>query len=107
MTGGDTGKFARSDGNPAASVVSVLDPESERTVPFAGNLNVLAWNTASADGTTVMKILKNQVVVETKTLTGASGTLSLSAAVIAGDQLAIEFDEGTGPNKSNFTIGIV
>ena len=107
MAGGDTGKFARSDGNPAASVVSVLDPESERTVPFAGNLDVFAWNTESATGSTVMKILKNQVVVQTKTLTGATGTISLSGAVVAGDQLAVEFDAGTGPDKSNFTIGIV
>lgn len=101
----DLGKYLLVDQRPGASTVTVLDPSSERTIPKAGTLAALSWNTETADATTVMKILINEIVEETVTLSGAAtGTAVLSSAVNLGDQIAIEFDAGTAPGKSNWMI---
>ena len=65
----------------------------------------LAWNTVAADVTTVIKILVNQIVVETITLTGLVGTDSSLTTVLAlGDEVALEEDAGTLSAQSNFTL---
>jgi len=95
--------WARADG----SDVGVLDANSEITVPKAGTMTTLSWNSLLADATTVMKILRNAVVVETITLSGAVGTdSSLATTVVAGDQIAIEFDAATAPGESNWVLYI-
>lgn len=92
---GNEGKYMLVDGRPAASMVDGLTPSSERVVPKAGNLNRIAWNSVTADETTVLKVLVEGVVKETVTLSGASGTAALTEAVALGDKLAIEWDAGT------------
>lgn len=92
----------------AASPGASFDHRTEHTVPKAGTVVALAWNTQLADATTDIKIHKNNdgspITVD---LTGASGAVSgLSLAVAAGDQLAIEFDAGTAPALGTYVVYI-
>lgn len=86
---------------------TTLGVSTEAVIPHAGNLVRLAWNSASADATTVMKVVVASVVVATVTLTGASGSLDLSALAVspvqpqvaAGAKIAVEYDTGTAPGN--------
>lgn len=99
-------RFALVNGDAVIGKLPSLDQRTEATVPIAGNLKQLSWNSATSDATTVIKIHKNAVVVQTKTLTGAKGSIALAGAVAAGDELAIEYDAGTAPDQSNWIIMI-
>lgn len=102
-----TGNFAPANGRAVITEEPVLDEDTEHTVPKAGTLKALSWNTMSADATTVVKVHKNQVVAETVTLSGAAGAdATLTTTVAAGDQLGVEFDAGTAPGKGNYNIYI-
>ena len=101
------GKFLQANGEGNAVERVPLDPVSEVSVPIAGTLKTLSWNTDSADATTIIKVIKNGSVVETITLTGASGFDStLTTAISVGDKLALEYDAGTSPATSNMCISI-
>ncbi len=65
----------------------------------------MTWHTAAGDATTVFKIVKNGVVAQTITLSGAVGAVSTgTVAVVAGDTLAVEYDAGTAPGNSSVML---
>jgi len=103
---GDTGKYLLVDGRPGGTIIVALSPSSERIVPKAGNLAVFAWNSQTADATTVFKVLKNSSVVETITCDGVSGTKTMTTAVALGDKLAVEFDAATVSGNTGVVLYI-
>jgi len=101
----DIGKYVLVDQRPGATAVTALDPTSERTILEDGTLVCLSWNTESADETTEMAIVVNEVVIVTLILTGGTtGVVDCSVPVLRGDEVAIEYDAGTAPGKSNWML---
>lgn len=88
-----------------SGIAGVLGVDTEIVIPRDGNLSRITWNSASADATTVLKIVVDSSVVATVTLTGASGSLDLSKLAVgpvqpqvaAGSKIAVEYDAGTAP----------
>ena len=100
----DAGEFAAANGaGLAVSLVSGTD--SEAACPVAGSAAALAWSTAAADGTTVVKLHLNGGLAATVTLSGADGAAALTPfAVAAGDRLQLEYDAGTAPGISTWSV---
>jgi len=104
---GSTGTYSSVNGTATSSALSALDHATEATIPKAGTLNALGWNTKLGDATTVIKIHKNGSVVETITLSGAQGAdTTLNTTVAVGDKLAVEYDAGTAPNEGTYQVYI-
>ena len=138
-SGGGTANFLRADGSWAApSAVSVgyvlpfggkgvigrhfnvsdkaagganvaLNQTTEAVVPKAGTISAIAWNTKLGDATTVFRIKKNGVTVDTVPLTGARGAITVlsGATVVAGDRIAVEFFSGTVPDETTVSVYVV
>lgn len=104
--GGDTGKHFEVEGESNASTVGALDQRVEAVIPKTATLKHLGWNSASASATTVVKVIKNSVVVATITLTGTSGVdTSLSIDFTEGtDKVAVEYDAGTAPGETSINL---
>lgn len=102
------GRHFHPNGTPTETSVvndATIDYAVEHMVPAACTDKALAWNTQAADATTDFKIVKNGSVVETVTLDAATGVWTTGGtSYAAGDQVAIEFDAGTGPQGSNVTL---
>lgn len=77
----------------------VLGVATEVAAPVVGNVVKLAWNSATADATTIMKVVVNSAVVATVTLSGASGAVDVTEqpGIAVGDKVALEYDAGTAP----------
>ena len=102
---GDVGKFWEYEGETNAATDGTLDQRTEATIPKTSVLTKLSWNSELGDSTTVVKIIKNTIVVATITWTGASGIATgISVAFTEGtDKIAIEFDSGTAPGQASLT----
>jgi len=101
------GKFAIANGTADIAEGTGLNVGTEHTVPKAGKLGALSWQSFLGDATTVVKIHKNGSVVETITLTGLAGVdASVTTTVAAADTLAIEYDAGTNPSETSFNLYI-
>ena len=100
----DAGEFAAANGaGLAVSLVSGTD--SEAACPVAGSAAALAWSTAAADVTTVIKLHLNGGLAATVTLSGADGAASFAPFVVAaGERLQLEFDAGTAPGISTWSV---
>lgn len=101
------GSYYRAHGHSPDSRQAGLTTITEAVCPIDGTLSALAITSDSADATTVLKVLINEVVSETKTLTAATCVVSLSASVSAGDQLAVECDSGEPPDASTVSLLIL
>lgn len=104
VNAGDAGKYLLVDGRPGGTIISALSPSSERIVPKTSTLKRFAWNSQTADATTVFKVLINGVVKETITCDGDSGTAALTEAVALGDKVAVEFDAGTVSGNTSVVL---
>ena len=102
---GDVGKFWEYEGEANAGTDGTLNEKTEAVIPKTATLVALAWNSALGDATTVVKIIKNGIVVATVTWTGASGIATgLSVAFTEGtDKITIEYDSGTAPSDTTLT----
>ena len=102
------GRFAAVNGTVAVPDVNGLNPASQAISPARGSTLVLAWNTLGADGTTVFKVNLNGLTVATTIAGTALGFAAFPGVIVEpGDLVAIEFDTGTDPSASTFTIIIV
>lgn len=103
------GEFAHVNGIPSAGQPIPPTPSRQKnaTIPKTGTLVALAWNTQSADATTVMEFEVNDVSAGTTTLSGAQGlNTGLSIAVVQGQTLSIQNSAGTAPNQGQYTLYI-
>lgn len=99
------GRYAIALGKASDGDHNTLEPKTEHTVPKAGDIKALSYNTKAGDVTSVLKLIVNGLVTDTITLTGLVGAdTTLSRAIAVGDQLAIEFDSGTDPKESILDI---
>lgn len=77
------------------------DHRCEVTVTSAGTLNILSWNSSTADATTEIEIYKNGSSVSTHTLSGAVGVVTgIGESVAQGDEITL-FWNGTGAAPGN------
>jgi hypothetical protein len=104
MGAGDTGKHFGAQEGSNGGKSATLTSDNEMTVGFSGAFAILSWNSVAADGTTVFKVIENGLVVQTVTLTGASGVAVLTTTFAAGDQIAVEYDAGTAPGRTNVQV---
>lgn len=86
------------------NVGTTLGPATKATLPVACNAIRLSYNTTSGDNTTLINVVVNDVVNTGITLGGASGVATTSIALSAGDTIALEYDSGTAPALSIFTL---
>lgn len=104
MGAGDTGKHFGAQDTSNGNKNAVLSSDNQMASGIAGSMQRLSWNSVSADVTTVFKVVKGGLVVETITLTGASGTATLTAAVALGNLIAVEYDSGTAPGRTTVQV---
>ncbi|KKN33942.1 hypothetical protein LCGC14_0798600 [marine sediment metagenome] len=105
---GNANRFGIPNGDPSTAGHASLNSNGN-AVPVTGTLAELVWSSQSADATTVMKIFEGGPVgtlLETVTLSGSTGNAVLSAAVIIGQSLWLEFDAGTTPGESQWRVTI-
>lgn len=101
------GKFAIANGDSGIAEGTGLNAGTKQTVPKAGKMAALSWQSFGADATTVIKVHKNGAVVETITLTGVEGVdATLTTTVAAADTVGIEFDAGTVPSDMSLNLYI-
>jgi hypothetical protein len=104
FAGGDAGLHFREIATNTATPQTIGN-NSQMYVPKAGTVKYMSWSTATGDGTTVFKIVKNGTVAQTITLSGATGSVATgTVAVVAGDALAVEYDAGTAPGNSSVIL---
>jgi hypothetical protein len=97
------GRFHLANGaaNASSSNVSPPDPSAAMTIAKSGTLKRIAWNTSTANATTVYTVWKNGAAIISVALTGVQGVITtLSIAVASGDTIAIEYDSGAAPGNS-------
>ena len=101
------GNFMSANGRSRDGEEAALNQDSEITAPKAGTLRAISWMTQSADATTILKVHVNAVVEETITLTAAAGAdATLTTTIAVGDEIGVEFDAGTVPDKTNIRLYI-
>lgn len=116
--GGDiksAGNYYHAHGDFTAGEAAAIDEESVIVMSFAGKLAAFSWIGDAADATTIIRIVINGLVVDTVTLTGASGSVALNGTVFAaGDEMAIQYGDGvvgptsgTKPGKGTASLGVV
>ena len=101
------GNYCRANGEGDSNNNNSLTPITQQAAPKDGTITRFAWDSETADATTVFKVLVNGLVVETITLTGVAGALAnLSSPVVAGDTISVEYDDDTAPRDFNCTVFI-
>ena len=97
------------NGIASGGVVAALDQRTEFVVPSPGTIAAISWNTKLGNATTVFRIKKNGVTVDTVALTGAQGfNATLSGAVLlAGDRVSVEYFAGQVPDETNLSVYVV
>ena len=77
---------------------AAADWDSQHEVVRAGTVDLCAFHTSVVAGTSTWKIWRNGAAVETlPTINLGSGYVAAGTAVVAGDELGLEFDAGTAP----------
>lgn len=98
------GRHAQVHGTGSNVDVVALNAITESLVPRPGTIRDAAINTISADATTVFNVLLNGIVDTAITMPGASSVVRISIDVVAGDEIAIEYDAGTAPDETTINL---
>lgn len=76
--------------------------DNRQTVMATGTVSAIGWQASAAGGT--MDVEVNGSFAESFTVSGTSGTATLSTAVAAGDEVSLKYSAGTAPGESNWTM---
>jgi hypothetical protein len=106
MGGADAAKHFGAQEGSNGGKNTVLSSDNQMASGITGTFRVLTWNSQTADGTTVFKVIKNGANIQSFTLTGVSGSAHFAAAVAiaAGDLIAVEYDAGTAPGRTTVQV---
>lgn len=90
-------QFCTTNNNTTQGDAGTTANEVHAPVPFATTLRRIVWNSATADSTSKVDIFKNNAAVESAVLlSGASGTLTRSDALAAGDAIGVRCSNPAG-----------
>lgn len=89
--------------NPSAGTNGVL-PDGAYVAPIAGTATAFTFTSASGDATTDYALVVNGTVTDTFSNVGATGRVTFSRSVAAGDEVAVEFDGGTAPGATSVCV---
>lgn len=96
----DDGDFAVCNGRPDSGEITGLSERTEYTFLADCTITEFTYNTQTGDTDTVWKIVVDSVVQATITQTAAKGTQTVSVAITAPADVAIEMDAaGAAPNR--------
>jgi len=98
--------YARTNGDSTIADVTTISANSRHIVRAAGTITSLVWSSAAADSTTRMKVWLNGIAGDQIALTGTGGVVVISLAVAAAVGVALEWDAGTAPGASTWTLGV-
>lgn len=96
------GRHPEVNGKSSTATGTNFDQDTEVSAPFAATTIAFAWNSANADATTILTVMRNAVPEDAITLSGAAGAFSgRLVTILQGDLLSIEFTSGMDPGNMN------
>lgn len=102
-------RYARANGNAVASILTTPTPPAGTaavaTIPVTGTITAVGWATQIV-ASQVMRIVVNGTPSGTFTILSLTGVATLSVAVAAGDEVAIEYFSTSGGNPNQTAIQV-